>query len=86
MDIYIFDVYPAGVGNIDAGDKNGRTPLMYCILGERLECAELLLKSGADVNKKGTVGRSALHWAALKVCDASLSVAQYREVLYIRLA
>ncbi len=58
----------AGNGhNIDAGDKFGRTPLMFCILGDRIECAELLMKAGADINKKDIGGRTSLHWAAHKV-------------------
>ena len=40
---------------------------MYCVLGDRLECAEMLLKANADVNKKDIGGRTALHWAAHKV-------------------
>ena len=40
---------------------------MYCVLGDRLECAEMLTKANADVNKQDIGGRTALHWAAHKV-------------------
>ena len=52
---------------MDSGDKFGRTPLMFCVLGDRIECAELLIKAGTDVNRKDIGGRTALHWAAHKV-------------------
>ena len=57
----------ANTKDIDTGDKFGRTPLMFCVLGDRLECAELLVKAGSDVNKRDIGGRTALHWAAHKV-------------------
>jgi len=40
---------------------------MYCILMDRLDCAEILSKAGANVNKKDDLNRTALHWAAQKV-------------------
>jgi inversin len=40
---------------------------MFCVLADRPECAELLLKAGASVDKKDRGGRTALHWAAHKV-------------------
>nr|KAG5709865.1 hypothetical protein BaRGS_032689 [Batillaria attramentaria] len=39
---------------------------MYCVLADRLECAELLLKAGAQVNFRDKGGRTVLHWAAHK--------------------
>lgn len=53
--------------NIDVTDRFGRTALAYSVLGDRPDCAELLLKTGADINKKDILGRTALHWAVLKV-------------------
>ncbi|XP_039593424.1 inversin isoform X2 [Polypterus senegalus] len=50
----------------DAMDHFGRTPLMYCVLADRLDCAETLLKAGADVNKADHSCRTALHLAAQK--------------------
>ncbi|XP_039177582.1 inversin isoform X3 [Crotalus tigris] len=56
-------------GNPDLKDKEdqfGRTPLMYCILADRLDCAEALLKTGTDVDKADHSQRTALHLAAQK--------------------
>ncbi|NXY87047.1 INVS protein, partial [Alcedo cyanopectus] len=50
----------------DKEDQFGRTPLMYCVLADRLECAETLLKAGADVNRADRSRRTALHLAAQK--------------------
>lgn len=51
----------------DKEDQFGRTPLMYCVLADRLDCADTLLKAGADVNKTDHSRRTALHLAAQKV-------------------
>ena len=40
---------------------------MFSVLADRGECAELLIRAGADVNKKDKGGRTGLHWAAHKV-------------------
>ncbi|XP_014415234.2 inversin isoform X8 [Camelus dromedarius] len=50
----------------DKEDQFGRTPLMYCVLADRLDCADTLLKAGADVNKSDHSQRTALHLAAQK--------------------
>ncbi|XP_037349586.1 inversin isoform X2 [Talpa occidentalis] len=50
----------------DKEDQFGRTPLMYCVLADRLDCADTLLKAGADVNKTDHSRRTALHLAAQK--------------------
>ncbi|XP_059194644.1 inversin isoform X2 [Centropristis striata] len=50
----------------DREDQFGRTPLMYCVLADRLDCAETLLKAGASVNKTDHCQRTALHLAAQK--------------------
>ncbi|KAF4075953.1 hypothetical protein AMELA_G00224880 [Ameiurus melas] len=50
----------------DSEDQFGRTPLMYCVLADRLDCAETLLKAGASVNKYDRSKRTALHLAAQK--------------------
>ncbi|XP_036289081.1 inversin isoform X2 [Pipistrellus kuhlii] len=50
----------------DKEDQFGRTPLMYCVLADRLDCADVLLKAGADVNKTDHSQRTALHLAAQK--------------------
>ena len=53
-------------GSLDIVDKFGRTPLMHSCLGNHTECAELLIKYGADVNMKDLFGRTPLLWAAHK--------------------
>uniref|UniRef100_A0A672G3V1 Inversin n=1 Tax=Salarias fasciatus TaxID=181472 RepID=A0A672G3V1_SALFA len=53
-------------GTKDREDQFGRTPLMYCVLADRLDCAEILLKTGASVNKTDHSQRTALHLAAQK--------------------
>uniref|UniRef100_A0A8C0W3Q6 Inversin n=1 Tax=Castor canadensis TaxID=51338 RepID=A0A8C0W3Q6_CASCN len=50
----------------DKEDQFGRTPLMYCVLADRLDCADALLKAGAVVNKTDHSQRTALHLAAQK--------------------
>uniref|UniRef100_A0A8C9W3K7 Inversin n=1 Tax=Scleropages formosus TaxID=113540 RepID=A0A8C9W3K7_SCLFO len=50
----------------DKEDQFGRTPLMYCVLADRLDCAVILLKAGASVNKADRSKRTALHLAAQK--------------------
>ncbi|KAK2902985.1 hypothetical protein Q8A67_007698 [Cirrhinus molitorella] len=50
----------------DSEDQFGRTPLMYCVLADRLDCAEVLLKAAAAVNKTDHSQRTALHLAAQK--------------------
>ncbi|XP_044514226.1 inversin [Gracilinanus agilis] len=50
----------------DKEDQFGRTPLMYCVLADRVDCADALLKAGADVNKADHSQRTALHLAAQK--------------------
>ena len=71
-------VLTAHARDVNTGDKFGRTPLMYCVLGDRMECAEMLIKANGDVNKKDIGGRTALHWAAHKVC-----VSQARLLLHL---
>uniref|UniRef100_A0A671MFU1 Inversin-like n=1 Tax=Sinocyclocheilus anshuiensis TaxID=1608454 RepID=A0A671MFU1_9TELE len=58
----------------DSEDQFGRTPLMYCVLADRLDCAEVLLKADAAVNKTDHSQRTALHLAAQKgnVCFMKL--------------
>ncbi|TRY84588.1 hypothetical protein DNTS_001326 [Danionella cerebrum] len=39
---------------------------MYCVLADRLDCAEVLLKTGVEINKTDHSQRTALHLAAQK--------------------
>lgn len=60
-------MYVADPSLRDREDQFGRTPLMYCVLADRLDCAEILLKAGASVNNTDQSQRTALHLAAQKV-------------------
>ncbi|ESO97356.1 hypothetical protein LOTGIDRAFT_60004, partial [Lottia gigantea] len=51
---------------IDYGDEFGRNALIFCILADRYDCAELLLKNGCNINHRDKGGRTPLHWAAHK--------------------
>lgn len=53
--------------DINTCDQFGRTPLIFCVLADRVDCAEILLKAGCKVDQKDETGRTALHWAAHKV-------------------
>ncbi|OMO50038.1 Major sperm protein [Corchorus capsularis] len=49
---------------LDWRDKEGRTPLHLAVSKGNIECAKMLLKSGADENAKSNDGRTALYRAA----------------------
>ncbi|KAK7825461.1 hypothetical protein U0070_012261 [Myodes glareolus] len=66
----------------DKEDQFGRTPLMYCVLADRLDCADALLKAGADVNKTDHSRRTALHLAAQKECKLELLFKRAQKFLY----
>jgi len=51
---------------LEERDNFGRTPLMYCVLSDRLDCAKSLIKMGCQLNSIDKAGRSALHLAAHK--------------------
>ncbi|KAI5620838.1 inversin isoform X1 [Silurus asotus] len=61
----------------DSEDQFGRTPLMYCVLADRLDCAETLLKAGASVNKADRSKRTALHLAAQKLLPLGVATADH---------
>lgn len=50
--------------DVNEGDTYGRTALVYTVLGDWYECAELLLRHGASVSQEDRDKRSPLHWAA----------------------
>ena len=50
--------------DVNEGDKYGRTALVYTVLGGWYDCAILLLRNGATVNKQDRDERTPLHWAA----------------------
>lgn len=59
------------LGDVDQGDENGRTGLMYCAIADQLECLQLLLNRGAVVAARDNTGQTALHWAAATVSAKS---------------
>ncbi|XP_039009876.1 protein VAPYRIN-like [Hibiscus syriacus] len=48
---------------LDRRDKEGRTPLLLAATKGNIECAKMLLESGADKNAKSNDGRTALYRA-----------------------
>ena len=60
-------IYTDNPDLLEAPDNFGRTPLMYCVLSDRLDCAKSLLKMKSDLHQVDKAGRSALHLAAHKV-------------------
>ena len=58
------DCILSGEFDINGVDNMGRTPLIYSVLVEQIECVNLLLKHGANIDKPDSDGRTALHWAA----------------------
>ncbi|KAI9662843.1 MAG: hypothetical protein M1821_007890 [Bathelium mastoideum] len=53
--------------NIDCNEKDsdGRTPLMYAVVGDRETVVDTLLSHGARLSEVDHAQRSALHWAVL---------------------
>ena len=54
----------AAGANMEAKNKQGRTPLIHAIFASRHDSFDTLLRSGARIDHKDAVGMSALHWAA----------------------
>ena len=50
--------------DVNEEDTFGRTALVYTVFGDWYDCAELLLRNKASVNKEDRDKRTALHWAA----------------------
>lgn len=64
---------------LDTADNFGRTPLMYCVLADRLDCAKFLISMGCKLDQVDNAGRSATHSAAHKVRRC---IAESRLLLY----
>ena len=54
----------SGSANVNVKISAGKTPLVHAASEGRSECVELLIKSGADVNRTDFRGRTALIVAA----------------------
>jgi len=52
--------------DINAPDAYGRTPLVYTVLADALECSELLLQAGAGIEAQDADERTPIHWAAFQ--------------------
>lgn len=52
--------------DLNAPDGYGRTPLVYSVLSDAIDCCQLLLQAGAVVDATDTDGRTAVHWAAFQ--------------------
>jgi ankyrin repeat protein len=49
--------------NINARDRNGRTPLHIAVRLEEKDVADLLISKGADINARDALGKTPLHLA-----------------------
>lgn len=50
--------------DMEAKNKQGRTPLIHAIITSRRDSFDILLRSGARIDHTDAMGMSALHWAA----------------------
>eukprot|EP00048_Salpingoeca_helianthica_P016841 m.234458 g.234458 ORF g.234458 m.234458 type:complete len:966 (+) comp19622_c0_seq1:1356-4253(+) len=59
-------LHPTLLDQIDLNghDTQGKTALIYAVVGDHYECVALLLQAGADVLAVDTDRRSPVHWAA----------------------
>ncbi len=61
------------IDNVSYLDEYGYTPLIQAIIADKIECTQLLLQKGADVNQHDITGRTPLHWAVynenMPVCE-----------------
>ena len=54
----------AAGADMEAKNKQGRTPLIHAIISSRRDSFDTLLRSGARIDQTDAMGMSALHWAA----------------------
>ncbi|KAI3644010.1 hypothetical protein MP228_010174 [Amoeboaphelidium protococcarum] len=50
--------------DVNTTDDEGRTPLIFAILGGHQECVQMLIERGALIHQADFTGRTALHWAS----------------------
>jgi len=55
-----------GQYDLNAPDGYGRTPLVYTVLSDSIDCCQLLIQAGAVVESTDTDGRTAVHWSAFQ--------------------
>jgi ankyrin repeat protein len=78
---HVQDLLDKGV-DVNAKDKDGKTPLMAAAVRGQLEVVKLLLEKGADANAKMQGGGTALTCAA---CEGQREVAQVLRGLVVEL-
>ena len=59
--------------NVDVCGHDGRTPLIHACISKRFELASQLLENGADVNKKDSYQKTALHCAVIAGSEETVS-------------
>lgn len=60
--------------NINAGDRDGWTPLHWAAQNDRAEAVALFLEAGADVDAVDRKGWTALKWAKIRKSTAAESI------------
>jgi len=58
INILFLNRYLENADLLETPDNFGRTPLMYCVLSDRLDCAKLLIKMKANLHHVDKAGRS----------------------------
>ena len=53
--------------DVDARDRQDKTPLQHAAYWGHKEIAELLIAKGADINAKDNAGKTSLDWAMYKM-------------------
>jgi len=67
--------YLAAGGDINAQESSWLTLLACAVLGGHKDEAEFLISKGADINRRGAEGKSALHWAVFSCTGRCLVIA-----------
>ncbi|QHI73466.1 ankyrin repeat domain-containing protein [Aminipila terrae] len=50
--------------NVDAQDKDKRTPLIHAAIDNKIDLAKVLIEKGANINIQDSLGYTPLHYAA----------------------
>lgn len=70
----------AAGADVNAGDDNGTTPLMYAALYDGPEFLRTLIDAGAAVNQANAFGATALMWAAAQTPNVALLIERGADV------